>query len=98
MSKYIMVGADVHDKSMLLKIAADRSTPSMRSFANTPCGRRAMIRHLTARAAAGGAEQIVFAYEASSAGFGLCDMLGDAGIDCRVLAPTKIARSPGQDG
>lgn len=93
MDKHIMVGADVHDKSMLLKIAEGRGQPKTRSFANSAEGRRAMIRHLKDCAATAGGARIVLAYEASSLGFGLYDALGEAGITCHVLAPTKIARS-----
>jgi transposase len=93
MDKHIMVGADVHDKSMLLKIAEGRGKPQTRSFANTAEGRRAMIRHLKDCAAVAGGARIVLAYEASSFGFGLYDSLCEAGIECHVLAPTKIARS-----
>lgn len=93
MDKHIMVGADVHDKSMLLKIAEGREKPQRRSFSNTDDGHRAMIRHLKDRAAAVGGARIALAYEASSVGFGLHDVLCAAGITCHVLAPTKIARS-----
>jgi len=93
MDKYIMVGGDVHDKSMLLKIAEGRDQPWKRSFANDEGGRKAMIQHLKERADAAGGAKIIFAYEASSLGFGLYDTLHDAGIECHVLAPTKIARS-----
>lgn len=36
---------------------------------------------------------MVWAYEASAQGFGLCDELTAAGIACHVLAPTKMERS-----
>lgn len=93
MDKYIMVGADVHDKSMLLKIAQGRGKPKKGSFANTADGRQAMIRHLKDFAKSAGGARIVLAYEASGLGFGLYDVLCEAGITCHVLAPTKIARS-----
>ena len=94
MSKYIMVGADVHEKSMLLKIAEGRNKPVMRSFANTVEGRRAMVGYLKERSESAGGVAVVVVYEASSLGFGLYDQLTDAGIGCYVLAPTRIARSP----
>lgn len=93
MSKYIMVGADVHEKSMLLKIAEGRNKPVMRSFANTVEGRRAMVGYLKERSESAGGVAVVVVYEASSLGFGLYDQLTDAGIGCYVLAPTRIARS-----
>ena len=93
MDNCIMIGADVHDKSVLLKIAAGREKPAKRSFANDSAGRKAMIQHLKKCANATDCARIIFAYEASSLGFGLCDRLHEAGIECHVLAPTKIARS-----
>ncbi len=96
MCKVIMIGCDLHDKTMLLKIAEGRSEPEMRSVKNTAAGRRAMIGDLKKRAAAASSARIVFAYEASGQGFGLYDDLTDAGIECHVLAPTKIARSQRQ--
>lgn len=93
MRKFIMIGCDLHDKSMLLKIAEGRDAPEVRSFDNSPKGRKTMIAYLKRRAKDAGGAVLVFAYEASGQGFGLYDELTDAGIRCYVLAPTKIARS-----
>jgi transposase len=43
-----------------------------------------------------GACRIVFVYEASGQGFGLYDELRDAGIECHVLAPTHLPKTPGR--
>lgn len=94
MNKYTLVGCDLHDASMLLKVAIDRGTPSMRSFGSTSAGRAAMVAYLKATAAKAGSNEIVFGYEASGQGFGLYDELTEAGILCHVLAPTKMSRSP----
>lgn len=93
MCKVIMIGCDLHDKTMLLKIAVGRETPAMRSVRNTPKDREKMIADLKARAKNVGAERIVFAYEASGLGFGLYDQLEDAKIECHVVAPTGLERS-----
>ena len=93
MDKYIMVGADVHDKSMLLNIAEGRGKARKRSFENTRSSRKAMLAELAAAARAAGGAKVVFAYEASSQGFGLCDTVRAAGFTCHVLAPTRIART-----
>jgi len=90
MSDCIMVGCDVHDESLLLRFARGRQKSQSRSFRNCRSGRRAMIR-LLGKMAAG--SEVVFAYEASSQGFGLWDELTEAGFGCHVLAPTRIARS-----
>ena len=91
MRKVIMIGCDLHDKTMLFKIGEGRSKPETQSVKNTPSARAKMIEGLKKRAAGGA--RILFAYEASGLGFGLYDELTDAGIECYVLAPTKIARS-----
>jgi transposase len=96
MKKFTLCGCDLHDKSMLLKIACDRDTAQKRSYENTPEGRRAMIAELQRRAAAAGGTQILFAYEASGQGFGLYDELQAVGITCHVLAPTKMECSAKQ--
>jgi transposase len=91
-----MIGCDLHDKTMLLKIAEGRDEAQTRSVANTATGRAKMIADLRERAVAAGGARVLFAYEASGQGFGLYDQLTDAGIECHVLAPTKIARSQRQ--
>jgi len=96
MRKVIMIGCDLHDDSMLLKIAEGRQTPETYLAKNTPRGRETMIANLKKRAKAAGGARVIFAYEASGQGFGLYDQLTDAGIECYVLAPTKIARSQRQ--
>jgi transposase len=53
-----------------------------------------LIQFVKSLAAEHGAERIVFAYEASGRGFGLYDRLRAAGIECHVLAPTHLPRTP----
>jgi transposase len=97
MAKFIMVGCDLHDKSMLLKIGTDDDGPAVRPVVRTwgtdgpPI--QAMIRDLHARRQRCGAGRIVFAYEACGFGFRLHDELTAAGIEAHVLAPSKMARS-----
>lgn len=93
MNHTIMVGCDLHDRSMLLKLAVDREAPETLNVPNTPIGRKGMIGLFKARARKAGGAKVVFAYEASGQGFGLYDELTEAGIECFVLAPTRIARS-----
>jgi transposase len=88
-----MVGCDLHDHTMLLKLAMDREVPRTRTVRNTVAGRKEMIRLLDQWAQEAEAARVVFAYEASGQGFGLYDELTEAGIECHVLAPTRIARS-----
>ncbi len=93
MAKCIMIGCDLHDTSMLLKMAVDRGTPQMRSWKTGRSSRKAMLADLQRRAARVGAKRIVFAYEACGFGFRLHDELVAAGMECHVLAPSKMARS-----
>jgi len=95
MAQPIMVACDLHDQTMLLKIAQGRGAAETRSAPNTRAGRRRLIEDLQARSATARAP-LIFAYEASGQGFGLHDELTVAGIQCHVLAPTKIVRSPKQ--
>lgn len=94
MRKVIMIGCDLHDKTMALQIAEGREKAERRSFKNTAAGRKSMIAELKRRARAAGGANVVLAYEASGLGFGLYDQLTDAGVECHVVAPTKVARSP----
>lgn len=93
MEKHIIVGFDVHDETILRKLAVDRGEPEVRTFNNTETGRRNLIADLQKRSRAQGGAQVIFAYEASQQGFGLYDELTNAGFGGYVLAPTKIARS-----
>src|SRR5437016_1101367 len=93
MNECIMIACDLHDKTMMLKIASGRGTAETVTVHNTPSGRRRLIADLKRRSLAAGGSRLIFAYEASGQGFGLHDELTDAGIECHVLAPTKIARS-----
>jgi transposase len=94
MFECIMVGCDLHDRSMLLKWAIGKERSKKLTFANTPRRRRRMIEMLHEKAEVYGAERITFAYEASCLGYTLYDELEEAGIECHVLAPTGMARSP----
>jgi transposase len=88
-----MVGCDLHDKSMLLKIAVDREAPAVRSWGTDASAIEAMTADLKRRAQQRGARRIVFAYEACGFGWGLHDELRAAGVECHVLAPSKMERS-----
>ena len=94
MANIIMVGCDLHDKNMLLKLAVGRGQPWKRMVKNTMWGRREMVAYLEKLSRQHGNAKVVFAYEASQQGFGLHDDLEDAGIECHVLAPSRMPRSP----
>lgn len=93
MDKFIMVGCDLHDRTMLLKMAQDQGKARVRRWSNDRSSRQKMIEDLRCRARLAGGARIVFAYEASGSGFVLHDELTASGIECHVLAPTLIERS-----
>jgi transposase len=90
----ILVGCDLHDKSMLLKYAVGDGKSSKRSFANRRAGHVALVEWLRGLSAKAGGAAVYFAYEASGQGFVLYDRLTAAGFTCFVLAPSKMERSP----
>jgi transposase len=92
-----MVACDLHDKTMLLRVARGRGPGETISVRNTPTGRTRMIEQLQQRSRTAGGARVIFAYEASGQGFGLHDELTAAGIECHVLAPTKMVRSAQQE-
>lgn len=94
MAKFIMVGCDLHDRSMLIRYAIDTAEPQQLSFENNSAGRGQMISRLKALSKKHDSARIVFAYEASGLGFGLADQLIDEGIECHVLSPTLLPKTP----
>ena len=89
----IFVGCDLHEKTLVNRIAVNREDAQKRTFSNTVTGRAKMIGLLKQQAGSLGGARIFCVYEASGQGFILCDQLQAAGIECWVLAPTKIVRS-----
>jgi transposase len=96
MKKIVICGADVHDNSITARIAVNKDAPDTRVFRYTAQGRNSLFKYLKFVARTHGTERMVMAYEASSLGFGLCDEARDAGIECYVLAPTKMPKSAEQ--
>lgn len=92
MSKVIMIGCDLHDERMRLRMAADAGKSVGKSVATADVP--ALVDLAKDFALQHGASRIVLAYEASGQGFGLYDALRDAGIECYVLAPTHLPHTP----
>ena len=93
-SQVTIVGCDLHQRSLLLKVALGMNQPQQKSFANDSVGRCEMVDYLIEFARRHESERIVFVYEASGQGFGLHDLLTDQGIECHVLSPTHLEKSP----
>jgi len=96
MKKIVICGADVHDNSITSRIAVNKDAPETRVFRYTTQGRNSLFKYLKFVARRHGTERIVMAYEASSLGYGLCDEARDTGIECYVLAPSKMPQSEDQ--
>lgn len=94
MSKIIMCGCDLHDRSLLVRYCVDSAAPEQASFVNDAGGREVMVARLKNFAHEHGATRIIFVYEASGQGYGLCDLLHDEGIECHVLSPTLLPKTP----
>jgi transposase len=93
MNKHIFVGIDLGDKNSVARIGVDLEKGERFGFVNTNTGRARMFEEVNRRADRAGGATIVMAYEASSCGFVLRDQAQAAGIDCKVLAPTKMEKS-----
>jgi len=93
MTKFIISGLDVHEKSIKIMWSVQNSRPALLDFPNSSGGRHALIGHLQRAARQTGDATIVTAYEACSLGFGLYDEFMAAGITCHVLAPSMIRKS-----
>ena len=94
MSQVIMIGCDLHDRSMLLCYSIGNSQPQQLTYQNDRRGRGQLIHRLQSLAAKHKAERVVLAYEASGQGYGLSDQLHDEGIECYVLSPTHLPKTP----
>ena len=96
MNQVIIVGCDLHDRSLLLKAACGMDASQQKSFLNDCDGRQAMLDYLLGLAQQHEADRIVFVYEASGQGYGLYDFLTDQGIECYVLSPSHLPKSAKQ--
>ena len=94
MSQVTMIGCDLHDRTMLLKVSVGRSKPTQLEFFNDSKGRCKMITALKKIATQEGDGRIIFVYEASGLGHGLSDQLHAADIECHVLSPNQLPKTP----
>ena len=93
MRQVILVGCDLHDDSLVLQVSVGAEAPALKKYGNNPLTRAIMVRELRALAVKHSTERIVFAYEASALGFTLYDELSQEGLECHVLAPSKLPES-----
>jgi transposase len=85
------VGLDVHAAKIVVAVAAsDGSDPRVRGdVPNEPDAVAALMAKL------GPASSLRVCFEAGPCGYGIYRQLRALGIDCTVIAPTKIPRRPG---
>ncbi len=93
MKEVILCGVDMHDNSLVCRVAVGRGSAQTLRFGNTQGGRKQMFHHLAGLSKRPGPARRVVAYEASTQGFCLYDDCRDAGIECYILAPTKMRKS-----
>lgn len=93
MVKHIFVGIDLGDKNSVARIAVDREKSERFGFVNNRRGRSRLFEEVKRRADQEGETSIVMAYEASSCGYILSDEAEGVGIQCWILAPTKMEKS-----
>jgi len=91
--RHIFVGIDLGDKNSVARIAVDREKSERFGFVNNRSGRARLFREVKRRGEQAGGALIVMAYEASSCGFVLRDEARTEGIECKVVAPTKMEKS-----
>lgn len=90
-----MVGCDLHDESMLLRMAFNQEAARTKTYGTDRESRQKMIGELKNQAVERQAP-VVFAYEASAQGYGLYDDLKAVGVECYVLAPTRMVSTAKQ--
>ena len=71
----------------------NKEEPETKRYQNTVRGRQQCFGYLEGMAKRNGCDRVVVAYEASTQGFCLYDDCRDRGIECFILAPTKMRKS-----
>ncbi len=93
MCKVIMIGCDLHDRSMVLRYSIGAGNPEQMTLENTTLGRQKLVSRFKSLASQNEADRILMVYEASGLGHGLSDLLHSQGIECFVLSPTHLPKS-----
>lgn len=89
----IMVGIDLHVKTIVCEIGAGKDTPLKRTFKNTTLGRDSLFQQIEQSKEKYKTKSVLAAYEASGLGYILYDKFIGKGYQCAVLAPTEMKRS-----
>lgn len=95
MDKIIMCGSDVHENKIVNAIAVEKGEAIMKKTFYNIGGFKELFAELKQLAKENSCNRIVIAYEASSLGYRFYDACKESGIECHILAPTKMKRSAG---
>ena len=93
MENFIFAGCDLHEETLVIRMAVGRGRSERKTARNNHAGREKLIADLKKESQKHGGAPIVFGYEASGQGFQLHDQMVEAGIECHVLAPTQMESS-----
>ena len=94
MMNTIICGMDAHDNTLTNRIGVNTEAPETMTVKNTLDGRQKLFHYLKDLAQKKDGARIIVAYEASPLGFGIYDDCVEAGIECHILAPTKMPKAP----
>jgi len=93
MVNFIFAGCDLHEQTLVIRIGLGQEPSYRKTYSNGRAGQEKLIADLKKESQKHGGVPIVFGYEASGQGFVLYDRMVEAGIECHVLAPTKMEAS-----
>jgi len=92
MKKVLYIGLDVHKETIVIA-TADEGRQSAREFKTIPSDYTRLLKAVWLLTPKGG--DVVVCYEAGPTGYGLYRRLREAGIDCRVVAPSLVPTKAG---
>ncbi len=93
MTMTIMIGIDMHVKTLVTEIGYGKNPPQKKTFKNNTKGREELIKAIEEMKKVNRTNDVLVAYEASGMGYVLYDKLKTMGYRCGVLAPTELPRS-----
>ena len=92
MTKVRYIGLDVHKDSIAIAMSDEGRDPA-RAYAMIPNDLARLLKVLRRLTPKGG--RLLACYEAGPTGYGLYRRLREAGIECRVIAPSLVPSKPG---
>ena len=89
----IMVGIDMHVKTLVCEIGHGKKAPKKKTFTNETIGHYRLMDYIDEQKQIHNASDVLVAYEASGLGYVLYDKFNEKGYSCAILAPTELKRS-----